>query len=350
MDNLIKSCLSINKAINTRTSLPEARKKIEAFLLDILNYYAAPDLFKIWIEETETEKFIKENVGRTVSLTGSLNENCQQISRAEFCVWKVILEGKYRYATDDKIEYTIPPILRHKYYPDIKIILKESACLRGGDIVTITGVLGVSTDPKCPYVVHSADLLKYERGQGSHGNGLEERLDERKRWLRKYKKEFTEIEELIRIGKTKQGRPFSMRYLETLKHNLYTKKESISRSAQEVKELKIKIAIAHKYGADAVNGIEKIEHLKTGIASEKQSIEKLQQRLQTGISIRGITKGRPYSKTTIQQIKRDIKFWEDCIKNREEEIKQLSDTETVKAQNVLLKYRKENNHLRLVRG
>ena len=150
MDNLIKSCLSINKAINTRTSLPEARKKIEAFLLDILNYYATPDLFKIWIEETETEKFIKEKVGRTVSLTGSLNENCQQISRAEFWVWKVILEGKYRYATDDKIEYNIPPILSHKYYPNIKIILKESACLRGGDIVTITGVLGVSSDPKCP--------------------------------------------------------------------------------------------------------------------------------------------------------------------------------------------------------
>jgi len=99
-----------------------------------------------------------------------------------------------------------------------------------------------------------------------------------------------------------------------------------------------------------VKRIEKIECLKTEIASQMQSIEKLQQRLQTGISIKGITKGRPYSKAGIQQIKREIKFWEDCIKSKEEEIKQLSDLETIKAQNALRSYGKENNHLRLVRG
>ncbi|OHB72098.1 MAG: hypothetical protein A2W23_08670 [Planctomycetes bacterium RBG_16_43_13] len=228
MDKLTEAFFKLKKVINN-ISLPEAKSMVVDLLLLNINVYLDSEAIGRVVVNEETKKFLSEKIGKRIKVRGEVNQFWRDSEKLE--LWRITVNGK----TDE--------------YGKIMVELKIPSHLRQGFTVSITGILRGNNGGEYILSCDKLEMIKpTEKGL------IEEKITSTRENIPFLKEKISPLKKKIKDGVSKEGKPYSERYLRFLRNEVMAYEDAL----REEQELIMKLL----YGLNKWKGVTQERHLK----------------------------------------------------------------------------------------
>lgn len=208
MDRLTEAFFKLKKVINN-ISLPEAKSAWENGVLLNIDVYLDPNIISGIVERAKIERFLTENIGRKIEVTGDVNQLWCDSGKLE--LWGIKVDGKMTDRTKIIVMSQIPLQLQKGYTVSVKGILQGNN----------NGEWTLSCD-------------KLEMIKPTEKWLIENRVTSLRESISSLKEELSPLQKKVSYGVTKKGKPYSERHMSILNREVISIKSCIKEHNDEL--------------------------------------------------------------------------------------------------------------------